>query len=174
MGKKKENIKNKEPELIKYTNDDTDQVKKFILILVGVAIVAVALYFLSSKVLIKDGVDKEVKDVAETIEYTKVDVGNIFNRPYEEYYVLAYDPNSLSASIYSSLIGTFNKEDSKIYFLDLSTEVNKAYVGDGNKDATKASEISLKEPTLIKITNGKITAYLEDLESIEKELSNTK
>lgn len=167
--KKKNNVKKVDVEIIRDINEDTDQIKKFIFILIGVAIVAVLLYFISSRYVIKDGVDSDETLASETISYDKVDVGNVFNRPYDEYYVMAYDPDSLKASYYAALLNNFT--DDKIYFLDLSIEINKKYVGEtSNKKATVPSELSLTEPTLIKIKDGKIAKYLDTLDDIEKEL----
>ncbi len=170
MEKKNEKANKIESELIRDVNEDTDQVKKFIIILVCVSLIAGLLYFVSSKFVIKDGVSDNDVVQEETIAYGNVDVGNIFNRPYDEYYVLAYDPDSLQAPLYASYLTTFDKKDSKMYFLDLSSDINKKYVGDGNASASNASEISLKEPTLIKIKNGKIEKYFETVEDIAKEL----
>lgn len=170
MKKDKKTIKKVESELIKDINEDTDQIKKFIIILIGVALVSVILYFVSAKYVLKDNFqgDKNDTPVEENISYDRVDAGNVFNRPYEEYYVLAYDPSSLEASVYASLLKI--DKDKKVYFLNLALDVNKGYIGEGNKNATNPSELSLKEPTLIKIENGTITKYLETLEAIEKEL----
>lgn len=172
--KKVKKVKALESTLIKNVNDDTDQIKKFAYILIGVAIVALLLYVFSSKILIKDGVNKKSdKDTnaSETITYATVDVGNVFNRPYDEYYVLAYDPDSLKASVYSTIMMNTSEEKGKIYFLNLGSDINKPYVKEeSNKKATKVSELALKEPTLIKISKGKVEKYLETLEDIEKEL----
>lgn len=164
--------KTKEIEVIKDINEDVDTIKKFIYILVGVALVAVGLYFISTKLLIKDGViDDKVVHKDEEISYTTVLAGNVFNRPLDNYYVLAYDADSLKASIYASLLNTFDVKDSSIYFMNLGLEANKQYVKEEtNKNPTNPSELALKEPTLIKIKNGKVDKYLEDLEEIKKEL----
>lgn len=172
--KKKNDVKNSvKPELIKSVNDDTDQVKKFILILVGVALVAIALYFVSSKVIIKDGVDEEA-DVEETIAYDRTDVGGVFNRPYNDYYVMCYDTEALDASLYYGLVESFYRIESGMYTLDLSNGINAAYVKDeSNPNATKASELAFKGPTLIHIKDGKIEKYIESYEDMQKELEDT-
>lgn len=174
MKKNKEIKKNVESNVIKDINADTGEVKKFILILTGVALVTIILYFVSAKYVIKDNFQdnkEEDKTTETTISYLNVDVGNVFNRPYDEYYVFAYDTKSPEAGIYASVMNFFDSKKGKIYLLNLSTEVNKKYVGkEGNKKATKASELSLVEPTLIKIKKGKIDKYLENIDDIEKEL----
>jgi len=171
MKKNDKQMKKISKEVIKDNNEDTATVAKLIFILVGVSLVTVLLYFASSKFIIKDGVEKEEEKPAVEIAYDSVNVGNVFNRPYNEYYILAYDANSLKASYYSALLNTFDVEDSKIYFLDLSKDINKKYIGEEvNKNASKPSELVLKEPTLLKIKNGKISKVLTTIDEIEKEI----
>lgn len=167
----KKNVK-QEDTIIKDVNEDTAQIRKFVIILFCVAVVSFLLYFISSKYLIKDGVHDEASTPEETLSYSNVNVGNIFNRPYDEYYILAYDPDSLEASYYASLLNNFDIKKGKIYFLDLSNSINKKYIGEeSNKKAKNPSEIKLKEPTLIKIKNAKIDVYLDSRDEIDKELN---
>ena len=171
MAKKEKKFKPVTSTVMKDANEDTNQIKKFIVILVGIAVVSGLLYLVSSKVLVKDGVTpkKEVPS-SEEIDYVTINAGNILNRPYDEYYVLAYDPESLQASEYSSYIGSFDKKDSKMYFLDLGLEINEKYKGKVNKDAKTIDELSLETPTLIKVNKGKIVKILDKVEDIEKEI----
>lgn len=167
----KKNNKNVQPELIKITNEDTGEVFKFILILVGVALVTALLYFVSSRYLIKDGVTETNEPAEEEIEYTNVTGGTLFNRPEETYYVMVYDTKGNDAPYYNALMRTFSILKGKVYTMDLSEEMNKQYIKEeSNKDASKPSELSLKDPTLIKIENGKISKYLDTKEDIEKEM----
>lgn len=172
MEKKNKNVKTVEAQLIKSVNDDTDQVKKFAFILMGVALVALLLYIFSSKVLIKDGDKKDNDSTTKEVDivYSTVDVGGVFNRPYDEYYVLAYDPDSLEAPIYSMMLSKVGKDKGKMYFLNMGSEINKPYIKEeSNKSASSASEIAIKGPTMIKISKGKIVKYIEGLEEIQKE-----
>lgn len=174
---KKNANKKTESSLIKDINQDTGEVKKFFIILFGVALVAVLLYFVSSKIIIKDGVsDKtETETKEETINYNKLDVGNVFNRPYKEYYVYVFASDANKASYYSSLTSVVDTKKHKIYMLDLKDELNKKAIGEkGNDKAKNPSELSLVEPTLIKIADGKIVKYIESLDDIEKELKSLK
>lgn len=168
MAKKTNEVK---VDIIKDVNDDTDTVKKFIFILVGVAIVTIGLYFLSSKYLIKDGVTPKTETKEETISYSNVLGGNVFNRKETDYYVLAFDPESKKSPHYERLLSAFDKKDSKLYFMDLSLEANKKYVKEeSNAKPTKPEELAFKEAALIKIKNGKVDKFLEDISEIEKEL----
>ena len=171
MAKKKNNNVKQEETIIKDVNENTDQIKKFIIILVGVSLVAFLLYFVSNKYLIGDG-RKNDTTTTEEISYSTVTVGNVFNRPYDEYYVLAYDAESVESDYYYSLINSFDTKKGKMFFLNLALEVNKKALGEtSNKNAKSPNELKLKEPTLIKIKNGVITKYLETREEIDKEIS---
>lgn len=171
MAKKNEDTKQNKSDLIKQTSDETDQVRNFILILIGVAVVTFGLYFLSSHYLVKDGVKKDNTNTEEEIAYNNVNVGTVFNRIEDEYYVFAFDPSSLKASTYSMILNTVDTKKKRVYFMDLSVDVNKAYVKEeSNSKATKATELALKDPTLIMIKDGKIAKYIENVDDIEKEL----
>lgn len=163
--------KNKEikSSTIKYINEDTNEVRKFIFILLGVSLIVVLLYFLTAKYLVKDGFQDESKSAEEAaIDYTSLNVGEIFNRPYDEYYVFAYDTTETEAIYYRTLKDNF--KDKHIYLLDLSKDINSKYLGNSNKNATTDSEISLVNPTLILIKDKKIAKYYDQISDIEKEL----
>lgn len=168
MNKNKRVLKNDmKPGVIKYVNEDTNEIKKFILILLGVAAISVVLFFVTAKYLVKDAYqDNKKSDVTDTISYNMVDAGSVFNRPYDEYYVLAYDTESTDAIYYSSNASSFGAKN-KVYTMDLSVEVNKKYIKEsGNSKAKNPSELSIVNPTLIHIKNGNIVNYYEGKEKI--------
>lgn len=154
---------------IKKEDDSVDQVKKFVIILFGVALICFFAYLFTAKFLVKEESNKKA-DV--TIEYTSTDVGNIFNRPYDNYFVLAVDKTSKDSSYYEGIASTYSNESKskKVYNLDLSLKVNKKYVGKSNRNAKNASEVSLTSPTLIEIKDGKIVNYYDTKESITNAL----
>ena len=159
--------KNKKQEMIKYVNEDTNEVKKFIYILVGVALVAILLYFVSAKYLIKDRFQNKDTDITESINYDDVNIGNVFNRPYDTYFILATDGENLDYPYLMALKQGYKGEE-KIYNLDLSLDINKTHTGEvGNRNATNPSELILVNPTLIRINNGTIVGYYEGIEEIE-------
>lgn len=171
MAKKNKEVKQNKSELIKQTSEESDQVRNFIFILLGVAVVTFGLYFMSSHYLVKDGVKKDNTPKEEAIAYNNVTVGTVFNRIEDEYYVFAFDPSSLKSSGYSYILNSVDSKKKRVYFMDLSVGVNKDYVKEqSNSKATKASELALKDPTLIMIKKGKIAKYIEDIDEIEKEL----
>ena len=162
---RKKNTEDKK--LIKQVNEDTNVVKKFVFILIGVIIVSILLYILTVKYLKVDNTTPESTDT--TISYTSVNAGNVFNRPYDNYYVFAYDTKGDNANYYGSIFSTYQNESTnkKIYSMDLNLAVNKKYVSDkSNKAAKNTSELSIKDPTLIEIKDGKIVNYYDTEEAI--------
>ena len=154
--------KNEKMGIIRYANEDTNEIKKFGLILIGVAIIAVLLYFVTAKYLVKDNFQsKDDTKITEEIGDTTLKGGTLFNRPYEEYYVLCYDKSDDSSPYYGVLTSIYSG-DIKLYTMDLSFKINEQYKGDtGNSKASKPDELSIVDPTLILIKNGTITKYYE-------------
>lgn len=170
-------IKNiKKVDIDKYTSEESKEVKRFIIILLSIIVLVLAVYGIT-RLINKDKDNNNDRTVtAGSIDYDKVSVGTLFNRADNEYYVIVYDGEAPNAIYYSALMNKYmDKEKSnKVYFCDLSNELNKKYyVGedkDSNPNATTSSELAFKDLTLIKIKNGIIVKYLETLDTIKTEL----
>lgn len=162
---------------ISYQTEEQKELFHFFIVL-GVIVVFVLAFYFISKAFIWDKSLFEVNYVAGEVNYDRAIVGTMFNRPEKEYYVMAYDESVSKAVYYSSLSTNYttNKDGAlKVYHLDLQNVLNSSYYvgsdGESNRKATKPSEIKLKDLTLIKIQNGKIVKYLENITDIEKELA---
>ena len=166
----------KKVDIDKYTSEESKEVKRFIIILLSIIVLVLAVYGIT-RLVNKDKDNNNDRTVtAGSIDYDKVSVGTLFNRADSEYYVIVYDGEAPNAIYYSALMNKYmDKEKSnKVYFCDLSNELNKKYyVGedkDSNPNATTSSELAFKNLTIIKIKNGKIVKYLETLDTIKTEL----
>lgn len=163
MNKSKNKIKT-----TKYESDDTKEVKNLIVITIIVVLVAVLLYFLTSMVNNK----KNVSDVS--FDYDTCLVGNMFNRPYEEYYVFLYSSLDSNASTYKGLITDYSESDDavKIYYVDMNDKFNSSYMGDkSNKKPASSSDVVVNESALIKIKDGSVVNYYEKLDDYKSVLS---
>lgn len=95
--------------------------------------------------------------------------GQTFNRKDETYYVAFYEFNS-DEDLESTIS---NIENQKIYKVDLSNKMNQSIINDtSNKKATTIDELQINGPTLIKITNEKITDYIEGYDNITTYLND--
>ena len=170
MAKKKKNT----IKTVKYHSENELEIRRFIIILVIMIGLIIGIYFLSEYVVEKrkDDTETSEKTTEVSIDYDKIYVGMILNRPYDEYYVMAYDSEDERAVYYDRLIkkNELSVNAKKIYFCDLNNELNKKYKSEnenGNKDAKNVQDLSFGRVTLLEIKKGKITSYIEDIEEIK-------
>lgn len=174
----KKEINEKEiKKILKNTNKSEEQkeVKKFIIILLAVSIIIIGVYFLTKGIVKKKEEAKENATAKEvTFDYNNIILGELLNRPYDEYYVIVYNTKDAKANYYSGMINSYStKENSlKVYTADLNDSMNKKFYNkkESNPSASSVDELKVKDLTLIKVKNSKITKYLEDTDSIKKEL----
>lgn len=159
----------------KYVSDESKEVRNFVFILLGIIIIVLIVYGVS-KIFIEEKEETTERETqAGTIDYDIVSVGTMLNRNYSEYYVAIYDEDAPQAVLYSSIITNYvNKENStKVFFCNLGNYLNEDYYvgkdGESNPSAQSISEFAFGDLTLIKVENGKITKYLEDLDTIKEE-----
>ena len=171
-----ENVTEKDlRKIVRKTNrtEEQKEIKKFIIILLGVILVVVAFYFFTKDVVKKDSEQKKEKTEV-TFNYNRIIMGELFNRPYDEYYALIYNTEDLQANYYYSLFSNYSaKENSlKIYTVDLNDEMNKKFYNknNSNPNAKSLEDLQVSNLTLIKIKDKKINKYIEKEEDIRSEL----
>lgn len=160
----------------KYISEESREVRRFIIILMSIIIFVLVIYGLS-RVFIDDKKNTEDNSsVAGEIDYDKVSIGTMLNRNIDEYYVIIYDAKDKNAIKYSAIINKYmkNSTSKKVFFCDLGNKLNSDYRAkedeQSNPNAKTISELSLKELTLVKVNNGKIVKYIENLDTIKSEL----
>ena len=156
----------------KYKSDTEAEVYRFIKILIGVIIVVVGAYFVANAIDKKNKATTSKEGEVE-ISNTKIIVGSMLNRPYDNYYVFAYKSQDSNSVVYETLISMYLSKEkaSKVYIVDLDNGLNEKYYSEtGNPKATKIEELKISSPTLIKVSNKKISKYIEGQDKIKKEL----
>ena len=105
------------------------------------------------------------------IDYEYIPISTVFNRAEKEYYV--YFDNYRSSVTSDAYVNDLLKKSSlRVYKVDMNKKENAKFAGEeANRKAKKASELSINDITLIKISKGKISAYYTGSEQIEKVLS---
>lgn len=159
----------------KYVSEETNEIRRFIIILLSLIVIIVLVYVVTNVFVKKSDNSGEYQSQAGEVDYNIVSVGTMLNRSNEEYYVLVYDHNATTSALYATYGGLYtNKTDAKkLYYLDLSNEINKAYVatdGNTNPDAKSIDEFKFGEITLLRIKKGKVVKYLEEVDTIKSEL----
>ena len=147
------------------------EVKKTIIIVVVAAVLLAFMYFLTNLILSKDVTDEE-RVTENAIQYDEILAGESFNQG-GEYYVIYYDSSDSYSSI-SSLISSYqlNSTDTKLYSVDLANGMNKKYITDGDVVTTNASSLKVKDTTLLKFENGKVTDTITDITEITNFLNS--
>ena len=113
-------MKKKKLKSINYESNDIKEIKSLIIITIVVIAIAVGLFFLTNYLNNK----KATSNI--NIDYDTCIVGNMFNRPYNEYYVFLYSSTDKNASTYKGLITSYKDKDDalKVYYVDMNDKFN--------------------------------------------------
>lgn len=155
-------------------NNSSREVKKILTMTLIVLAFFGLFYLLTLWILDKDislSNSKNEKNGEVEIQNEELLVGTSFSVSDEEYLVLYYDVLlDKEDSTLSTLVTQYqsSNKDLSLYTVDLSNALNKRFVTDkdGNSSAVNASELKLKNPTLIKFVDGKISEYIDNQEDI--------
>ena len=161
-------VKNKKMKQSKIVSDDVVKVRNMLILLVGVVIVCVGVFFLTEKMIENENTNTEEQKEVE-IDNDIATIGTMFNRNYEEYYVLMYSKEENSKDL-DSVLDTYRSSDNyiKTYFIDLDLKINNSVLGDEfNEKPTSANEVKVKDATLFKINDGKITKAYAGVDNIK-------
>lgn len=172
MTNKKKQIKRvnkKETKKVEEENEMKNLLKTIIIVLVSF-LICYLLFLLMGKVgMFEKGYEKPDSGSNE-FTYDIAIIGTVFNRPENEYYV-AFDEED-GSKYFDSLLSLY-KGSLQVYKVNMSLGINAKYKSEfGNPKAIRSSELKISVPTLIKIKNGSIVKYLDDIDNIELELSN--
>ena len=172
--KKQENKRDNLKKIEKTVSFDSDIWSKVFIIL-GILCFLCAFYLLTIYITNKnstDTTDNNTKESEETIiSYDEIMVGRSLDMGDGDYLVLYYDmSNEAISNTYSSLVSDYESKENhlNIYVVDMSSSFNKPYATDkeSNKNPSKASEILINGPTLIKVSNKQVSDYVEGEEPI--------
>jgi len=160
---------------IKGTNSSDDNtIKKLIIIIFIIVVILVFLYGFTE--ILKKDESNEDPIVTGTVNYDKISVGTLLNRPYDNYYVMVYNAEDNDAVLYSTILTKYmqkTENNKKIYFCDLNNKLNNEYYdinkdGKSNPEATSIDALNFGNLTLLEIEKGKIVNYIEDIDGIKK------
>lgn len=139
--------------------DDNYKFKNMIVIIAIIVIALIPLYFITKLVIGDKTTNSDVKTVE--IEKDLILVNQLLNRPYNEYYVLAYKRNNKEISSFNSYIYDYeNKKDSlKVYHIDLDDALNKSHIGSETNITDELKDLTISDTVLFKITDRQIDSY---------------
>lgn len=163
-------------------NEEQQEMARFAYTVIGLFLV-VFLVFIFTKYVINDGdINIVVFDSVEgQVNYNIASVGTMLGKADEEYYVYLYSSEDTNVPVYQLPAALYVSQEIDdllpIYYVDIEGNFNKSFVATEEKpenvDAKSIDEISLGEITLIKVVNGEISKYINNIDDIEIELSVT-
>jgi hypothetical protein len=107
----------------------------------------------------------------ESISYEQITAGSTFNMSDSEYIVLFYSREN-NTEITDKISNYKTRNNIGVYYVDLDDAINNTVISNtSNKEATKASELKVTNPTIIRIKNGKITDYVEGQNNVVNYIS---
>ena len=168
----------------KYVTEEQKEVKKFLILILGLVIIIIGIYFFTRAFVTKDLNKSKDSDsysyTAGSINDNVAIVGTMLSRPEKEYYIVAFSNEDFNLSYYNTIISKYSEQENalKVYYLDLDNALNKNYVATNDEDfSTKFTDLeNLKfgEFTLLKIKNGKVTKFITNVDKAKAELINKK
>lgn len=155
---------------------NTSELKSLIILVIILSVVFGVIYLLTlgaNKMGLFEPsyVKPEVGDAV--ISYENISAGTILDRAEKEYYVAIADFDANKNITYRSELSIYGnkKESLPVYIVDLSDAINSNIIGDkDNKNAKTINELSVVNPTLIFVKEGKISKYIIGEDEIVKEL----
>ena len=165
MAKKKTNKKN--------TVETNNELVNLIKIVVIVCVVLLAFYFITVLVNKKTkGSEFDNDESVAVIQYDKIIVGEILNRPDNTYLVLVEKENDVNSNLYQSYLSIYSGKENalKLYNVDLCEVFNLNYVGDETILDNGIQNYKFSNTTLIKVSDGNIFESYIGSEAIENYL----
>ena len=160
-----------------YSTGEQAEIKKFVIVVLVVLVCVVGIYYVTRAFVTKDlfthDTTKEETIVPAEVNYDVAIVGQIMNRPYDEYFVAIYDTTGSNNYDMSNIVSSYKSQNKlHIYRVDLSEYMNKDFYkpDEVNEKATGVDDFKFGDITLLRIKKGKITKYITDLDAMKKEL----
>ncbi len=154
-------------------SDDQNEVRNFIIIIIVLLVIIGGIYLVSRLLTNKED-SKDQEPVAGSINYNTTLIGNMLNKPDDEYFVLIYDSKDIQSISYSGLASAYseNEDALPIYVADLNNELNKKYYDPENINAntTNFDKFKVGDITLLQISNKKIKKSYTKIEDIKEVL----
>ena len=143
-----------------------DEMVKLIRIFLIIVVVFMLFYALTVTISNKKNKPSIENNNVDSIQYTEILLGTIFNKKENSYYVLAEFKDE--EKNYSSYINEYNKtEDAlNIYYVDMNDAMNSKYINDEENITNDISDLKISKTTLFKIENGQIVEHYSGNEKI--------
>lgn len=159
---------------LNYETEEQKELQKLLVIILIVVIVIGLVYGLSK--MLMNGEVEERTFAPGAVNSEAIVVGTILNRPETEYFVICYDSKGQKMDALLNYGNNYSSTKSgaiKVYYLDLSNNLNKNYYvqNESNPKAKSVKEMKIKDGTIIRVKRNEVREYIEGLDEIGKRLN---
>lgn len=160
---------------LKIKTTEQSELKSFLVVVLVVIGCVLGLYIVTVAFVAPKETEKTKEEVAGEVNYDVAIMGQLLNRPYDEYYAVVYDTNGDYMYEMSALVAAYNAKDKHkhMYTIDLGNKLNESYYNPekaSTKPVKKLEDLKVGDVTLIKVKKGKISKIITDMEKMKKEL----
>ena len=143
-----------------------DEMVKLIRIFLIIVVVFMLFYALTVTISNKKNKPSIENNNVDSIQYTEILLGTIFNKKENSYYVIAEFKDD--EKNYSSYVNEYNKKEDalNIYYVDMNDAMNSKYINDEENITNDISDLKISKTTLFKIENGQIVEHYSGNEKI--------
>lgn len=134
--------------------DEGVSIFKIIGTIIGVVLAFAAIYGLTILVINKG--EKRPEAAEASISYEKILAGTSLSQSEDEYYVLFFNSEE-DDELYEAMTEYRSAKDNTVYYVNLKEGLNKYVISEMvNVNVKSASDLRVKNPTVIKVKKGKI------------------
>lgn len=161
-------------------NDESKEIRNFIIIFVIVILVVVGIYFFTKLVVKKDtetsSSETKTEETTKDVEINQgvAIVGTMLKKADKKYFVMLYDDKGENSDEYAAIESEYGSKNpsTPLYYVDLGNELNKKYYDKDNINLTadNINDLRFGDFTVLKVENGKITKTYTTVDSIKKVL----
>lgn len=158
----------------KQYNGESIELKKILYIFIGVVIFFLFAYFVGGIVTGNIKLKKDKKEEV-SIQYTEILAEMTFKQKEDSYFVMYYNFDSNEANLLDALQNGLQSEGT-VYKVDLNKNFNKNYITEGEPktNPSNINELKVKNPTLIKVNNKKVSNFVVGTTNIKNYISKLK
>ncbi len=169
---RKERLKKEREKIEEVGVNFTEGVWSKVFVAIGVVVFILAFYLLTLYLTSKGDTSTNNTVTEEAVfSFDKIIAGRSFSISDGEYLVVYYDAGE--DTTLEDAIHTYRNADKlDLYVVDMGDPLNTMYVSEeSNKNPTKASELKISGPTLIKFNGNNVEEYIEGTDNINDYLN---
>lgn len=161
---------------------EPSEIKTVVIIIVVILIIIGLFYLIGGLITGEIKLSKKKYTVEEAqIQYQEILLGSSLSQNRDSYYVLYYNNSDPFSETLKTKASTYISTENSIYvyYVDMDNKFNSLYSVSDNESAnnnikniTTVNDLKINAPTMVRVTNGKVSEYIESYETISTFFDN--